>query len=45
MFPHDLHKTVIHETERYKEDIEKQQKIQANNYLNSINSNAKIKIN
>ena len=34
MFPHDLHKNVIHETERYKEDIEKQQKIQANNYLN-----------
>lgn len=45
MFPYDLHKTVIHETERYREDIEKQQKIQANNYLNSINSNAKIKIN
>lgn len=45
MFPYDLHKTVIHETERYREEIEKQQKLQAKSYLNHINSNAKIQIN
>ena len=45
IFPHDLHKTVIHETERYREEIEKQQELQAKDYLKSINKEAKVIVN
>ena len=45
MFPYDLHKTVIHETERYREEIEKQQELQAKDYLKSINKEAKVIVN